>query len=448
MNIFKNKEGVVFVVVLIYIVLGLLLIGGYLNMTSREYRITKLTNDTIKAFYQAEAGANRGLAELKKRCQSDMVTRLRAVSLDLNSTIRNYAVNNEHLLFLHDYACQSGAPESDRFQIPQSGTAILTIPSVTGFNYNGQITVKPNGSASFDDINHIYTFPYSYDTIYATVTAGAVTKKVALRGTFTITVFPQSFASYALFTNQQKTASGTDVWFTNNTNFRGPVHTNGRFNFALNPSGTFTGLVTQHEQTAKFYNNGSPIPLDADHNGTKDVPTFQAGFTRGYGTISMPTTVSKDTQRRRALGLADADPIPTKANGIYVPNSGGAVTGGIYLQGNSTVATSVSGNNAIYTVTQGTTTQNITVNNTTNQTTVQTVGGGTSTYNGKPNGMIFVNEGNITSLSGTVQKDSQVTIANSAPTGETRDIIFSDDVKYENYTSGPPPVFRWQPRMS
>lgn len=44
-----------------------------------------------------------------------------------------------------------------------------------------------------------------------------------------------SFARYALFTNRHRTRSNSSVWFTSNTLFDGPVHTNERFNFSFNP---------------------------------------------------------------------------------------------------------------------------------------------------------------------------------------------------------------------
>src|SRR6185503_16201366 len=90
---------------------------------------------------------------------------------------------------------------------------------------------------------------------------------VLVTGDFTVRVQQDNFAKYALFTNDQRMADGTLVWFNNRTNFYGPVHTNGRLNFALNPSATFAKEVTQHELTAVFYNNGTNLQLAADRNG-------------------------------------------------------------------------------------------------------------------------------------------------------------------------------------
>ena len=63
------------------------------------------------------------------------------------------------------------------------------------------------------------------------------------------------------------------------------------------------------------------------------------------------------------------------------------------------------------------------------QTTVQTVGGSTDTYNGTLNGVIFDYNGSVTSLGGTLQRDSQVTIAAS------NDVVIQDHLRYEDYAT-------------
>jgi len=55
-----------------------------------------------------------------------------------------------------------------------------------------------------------------------------------------------------------------------------------------------------------------------------------------------------------------------------------------------------------------------------------------TTYTGLPNGMLYV-EGAVTSLAGTLQKDTQLTVA------ATNDVIITGNLMYENYTAGSPP---------
>ena len=124
------------------------------------------------------------------------------------------------------------------------------------------------------------------------------------------------------------------------------------------------------------------------------------------------------------------------SNGIYVPNNGTAVTGGIYVRGNQgqssddaviSLSTDVNGN-AVYSITRNTSTTVVTVDYANNQTKVQA--GATNTYQGIPDGtgndgvILYVND-NIKSISGTVQKDSRVTVSSE------RDIVITNNIMYE-----------------
>ena len=84
--------------------------------------------------------------------------------------------------------------------------------------------------------------------------------------------------------------------------------------FAHNPSGIFYGEAVQHEQTARYYNNGSNTLLDADFNGVRDVPTFHAGFDRGESEIVIASAGSADSMREQATNFGSYG-----SNGIYIP---------------------------------------------------------------------------------------------------------------------------------
>jgi hypothetical protein len=210
------------------------------------------------------------------------------------------------------------------------------------------------------------------------------------------------------------------------------VHTNGQFNFALNPGASFTGKVTSVSGTARFYNNGSSVQLDADRNDTRDVPTFAEGFDRGVANIPMPSTTTANRQREAALGLAVGASTAGFGAGVHVGASGGAMTGGIYVNGNASVAMSATANGPTYTIVQGGTTTTIAVNTASNRTTVRVGSGSPTNYDGAPNGMLFV-DGQVTSLSGTVERNTQVTVA------ATGDVKITDNITYENYTAGSSP---------
>ncbi|HYL80571.1 MAG TPA: hypothetical protein VEU07_07145, partial [Candidatus Acidoferrum sp.] len=136
-------------------------------------------------------------------------------------------------------------------------------------------------------------------------------------------------------------------------------------------------------------------------------------------------------------GLA-ANPL-NLATGVHLGTSGGAMTGGIYVNsgsnsgsGNPVSVALAGGSTAQYTITISGAVSTVTVNRATQQTTLLPAGGTASTYTGLPNGMFFVN-GQVASLAGTLQRDTQATIA------ATNDVILTNSLVYENYTGGSTP---------
>ena len=71
---------------------------------------------------------------------------------------------------------------------------------------------------------------------------GDYERQVLIQGEYHIQVGAGSFARYALFTNKHTSPDGGGIWFTNNTLFDGPVHTNNYFRFFEKP--WFGGEVT------------------------------------------------------------------------------------------------------------------------------------------------------------------------------------------------------------
>jgi hypothetical protein len=422
----------------------------FLMLAHTERGIAFNSKSEISAFYVAEAGIQRGVPELRKYADATVLnTTTAGVS---NATIDSYRTNNDPAGFFVAYAHPTGLTPFTRVNNTLASLALPASDLPTGSGtYSGTIEVKANGNPTKTTAGNtdVYVFPY----IYTVTSNGSVppgSRSVSASGDCTITttvittpgttptsVF-DSFARYALLTDTQTNAAGQEVWF-NNTNCRytGPVHTNGHFHFAQNPSGTFIGApVTSVSSTAEYYNNGNNVHLNADNNGTRDVPVFTGGaqFTRGAANIPLPAFTTASAQQSVALFGVEGQTIPSLANGIYVPvDASNQVIGGIYVDGNATVTPGASGANATYTITQGTTTKIITVNQSGNSTTVQTQGGSTETYTGVPNGMIYV-DGRITSLSGTIGANEQVTIA------ATDRIEITNNLTYQNYqaNSNPP----------
>jgi hypothetical protein len=225
---------------------------------------------------------------------------------------------------------------------------------------------------------------YEYYYTYRIVSDGGVSpqfrRRVEFERDFSIRVRRQSFAEYALFTHvhmtpNTQTSGNQPIWFTSNTSFDGPVHTNGEFRFAFfpkfgtpdpdsppncgpydavtNPNGIRTTPLTSVSTWAWFNNRGSPRRLQANENvvsGTRrDAPVLPdctpantaddndnpaANFTRGVAVIPMPTNIF--SQQGVAIGR-DPDDDSTVTNRQIrqaipeLANNDDAVPNGIYV---------------------------------------------------------------------------------------------------------------------
>ncbi len=400
--------------------------GIFLLRSVNASKSTQIATSSLKAYIVGQGAAQAALRQVDTLINSYLLTTLSNTS---PSGVINYATSkvasgdgigwlvystrNNNVAVL----TQNGE------QAEYSGSGTLATGT---YQFNIIITEKSDPTSAGADA---WDFPFSYKVLARGISAGQ-SNDIATSGDFTVRVQRDNFAKFALFTNDQTTPSGTNVWFTDKTNFSGPVHTNTRFNFALNPSGTFTDAVTQHYQTARFYNSGSSLLLDASSNGTKDVPVFQDSFTRDEDFVTLSSATQQTDMVTQAKGSNTYS-----TNGIYIPNSGGNLTAGIYVRGDSNISMSINGSQqAVYTITQGATTKTVTVDRTNNQTIVQD-SSGTTTYAGLPDGqddagtLIYV-EGDVDSLQGTVQEDTELTIGSSA------DIVITNHVQYESYTPG------------
>lgn len=183
-----------------------------------------------------------------------------------------------------------------------------------------------------------------------------------------------NYARYLWFTDRE-VFSGSNVWFNTNDTLNGPTHTNGHFNIAGDP--VFQSEVRSVDDYLRYYNNGNNINSTQLSNAPYDEPTFQEGVGFGAETINMPS---------QALSLRSA-----------------AASGGIYLQGNSTVVLNSNG------------TMNVTNSK--------------KKWNNKnmaipANGALFVNGGNLT-ISGTL--NGRLTVGASSDVVIPNSIVYADD---------------------
>lgn len=149
-----------------------------------------------------------------------------------------------------------------------------------------------NGSGGSTE--QTYALPF---VLVADGTVGGYHRNVVIQGEYDFTVGRPSFAKYALFTNVHELPNnGGNVWFTDNTLFDGPVHTNQYFRFYHKP--WFGGEVTSAgcSNPAATSCNGNPTRIGADFYGQGFVndPGPSPSFTNRYGTQAPELTAGVD----------------------------------------------------------------------------------------------------------------------------------------------------------
>lgn len=442
-NILKscsNEKGMALVMTLLIILVFTILGSVFIVRTVNEKNISEREKLWNQAYFIGETGGDAGLAKLDELINTDLFNTVNSTNANVVSNkAAIHASNNDSKAFLLEYVQAGGLA-----QFTASGSQLLYNSNNVAFGggnyiYNIIVTQKGNPITVATDI---WDFPFYYQINTTATNGNSVSRKVRLDGDFTVRIQRDNFAKFALFTDHHGLPSGATVWFTDKTDFAGPLHTNERYSFAFNPGPTFDGTVTQHLSTARFYNNGFPFLANADFNGAVDVPSFSAGYTRSYNQIVLASSVQQADLADQAKGGQNIN-----GNGIFVPESAGNLVGGIYVNGNVTIDLGVDGNgDAQYTVSLPGTTKVITVNRATNQTSVSTNGGAAVAYNGLPEGtdglgtIIYVN-GTVNGLQGTVQKDTEITVSSQT------DINITGNIKYEDYVPavGSPGQVGYQP---
>lgn len=187
-----------------------------------------------------------------------------------------------------------------------------------GFRWLSDQPSPPAGTAAFDlfvgtqalgqgsyrvGIDPADTNPTSYIKRYdirAQGTVGTISSRQLV-----VTVQLASFSRYAYFSNAERTITGTRVWFITGDRLEGPVHTNGQFNISGNP--TFVDLVTSTSTSINYMNGGPP----------NDNPDFQSGTQLGAESINLPVNLQplRDIAATGGLVLNGASTIELLSNG-------------------------------------------------------------------------------------------------------------------------------------
>ncbi len=179
-----------------------------------------------------------------------------------------------------------------------------------------------NGSR---DSQQDYALPF---VMVVSGTSGVSKRTLTLNGQYNFSVGPGSFSRYALFTDSEQVASGSQNFFTGSYLFDGPVHTNGNFAFYgnqydPNTPGTgqpqFFGQVTSSGVTDKGRPGAYYLSSDGRYLSFRNPSQLSPPFWRGtephfqevtWNAPAVPMPTSSDRQKTGA-----------KNNGLYI-NSG------------------------------------------------------------------------------------------------------------------------------
>jgi Tfp pilus assembly protein PilX len=228
-------------------------------------------------------------------------------------------------------------------------TQSLNLGATTG-TYS--VTINPDANNPFTTVK-----------LYRIVTTGTINNvSQQVEAQFQI----DTFARMAYFSDSEIfTLSGTpvSVWFVTNDHIEGPTHTNQHFNISGNP--IFDGIASSVDGYINYMHGGPP----------NDNPAFNGGLTLGASPVPLP---SKAVDLKAAAGQS----------------------GGLSLQGTTTVVLNADGTMNVTNSQKGWTNQNMSL---------------------PSNSALFVTDGNVT-VSGTLNGKLSI--------GTNRNIIIPNNILY------------------
>jgi len=278
---------------------------------------------------------------------NDLVNDLRAVAQELQSAVDAILCSNTTV------TPSSGG--TGRFTVYFTETACGE-PLPAGITLPAGRFVKGNPRSGVDaNAEQTYAIPF---VMMAEGSLGQYRRNVVLQGEYRFTVGRGSFAKYALFTNVHRTSrNGDEVWFTEDTLFDGPVHTNEFFRFYRNP--WFGGKVTSagcrnpgdtacdgafDRQGAEFYGEGfirredmrpsESNPRYTNRFGTHAPALAEVDWRVNF--IALPTNNQNQAAAAQASGIyigghvstlqlyagnANGDPLVPDGNGGYTTSA-------------------------------------------------------------------------------------------------------------------------------
>lgn len=421
-----RERGIALVASVLIVLLSTVLVATFMRNSTGERSISSNVQTAKISLYAADAGirtCQQVLANMAQTKLDSCVTAWTNAGANPSSPV----ISNPGALF------------------PPGGVSTTT--TSPPFTALGTIAFQ---DSDLTDTAQVYNYFFTIQSTGNTRNTGL--RRVQSQGLLRVSAERGSFADYLLFTNTHTMSDGSAVWFTSSVRMDGRLHTNTQYRFAYQPR--FDDLVTSVNSQAYFYNNGSAIQLNASNNGTKDVPVFGGGFLRGQANVPLPTNTFNqqamaagapstptgavtNSDLRTWLGLSAGTTAPP--NGVYVPNSGGVMTGGIYIQGSANQVKmwcDTTTNIQYYRITQGSNITDVTVNRATGQTTVDPPSAGPTTYSGLPRGVLYCN-GSISDLRGPDRSSGLPQPAVAEGTRllvcATSDVIIQRDITMDDY---------------
>lgn len=217
--------------------------------------------------------------------------------------------------------------------------------------------------------------PQDYAIPFVLVSEGVLgpyRRNVVLQGEYQFTVGRVTFARYALFTSHHRIQSGNRntgaIWFTTDTMFDGPVHTNEHFRFANQPwfghMVTSAGCYTDRRETffnpvsgaveercsnnptagAYFYNDPDRLRtgLSAQPSFGGHTPDLAGGVDWGASFVPLPTNSFEQQELAKTSGIYFGDNVNLQSLKFWAAdNNGNELAGG------------ATGRNAVYQYVEG-----------------------------------------------------------------------------------------------
>lgn len=393
----RDERGIVLAAALLFVLLTSVLVLTYMTTTTGERSQSSNVETAKLSLYAADAGV---------RAQQQILANIGQAKLD--SCVTRWT----------NAGCIGPIVTNPQNLFPAGTLGGVNAASASNPPFMASASIAYSDKDS-TGVSQAYNYLFN---INSTGTVNATGRRsVQSQGLLRVSATRGSFADYLMFMNTFTMNDGSTIWLTSSGSFDGRVHTNTNFKFAFKP--TFQDEVTQHNPNATYYNNGSPVSLNANNNGTTDVPNFYGGFLRGQATVPMPT--NSFNQQAASLGItglpAGTPPSnsqintalfgtssgSTPPNGIYLPHdSSNQLTGGIYVQGTADKVkmwADTLANRQYIQFTQGATNQTIEVDHTLGTTRVWnnlTQTGTPTVYTSTPPNGVLYDTNAITNLTG------------------------------------------------